>query len=37
VRHIRDALFGHAVEAADIATVSNADPKIVVYAAESVS
>ena len=36
MRHIRHALFRHAVKATHIAAVSNADPKIVVDAAESV-
>lgn len=36
VRHIRHTLFRHTVKTTDIAAVSNADPQIVVDAAESV-
>src|SRR5882724_11934090 len=36
MRHVLHALFGHAVEAADIAAVGNTDPKIVVDASECI-
>jgi len=36
VRHVLHAFFRHAVKTTDIAAVRNADPKIVVDAAEGV-